>query len=328
MTCPFCPGGLTVDAATPVPGPDGVAYTCGQVSQFASFLMAEGDQCGVLLMAEALCCPEEPAGPCGFCSAGLTADADTPLPAGSDGNSYTCGQLTEFANLFDSNDDECNEMLLAEPLCCPPSNVCGFCSAGLTADADTPLPAGSDGNSYTCGQLTEFAKQVGIYDAECNEMLLAEPLCCPSFDQVCGFCSEGLTVDADTPLPVAPDGVTYTCSQLHAVVNFVKSGSDECNDMLMAEPICCPSSNFENDTSSNSEGGTSVPIDSSGEIDEPADSADESDPTEPDQDTVQSDPDNASDEDVIGTDEGSDASSLSAFSLASIFCTVIAYVVM
>ena len=268
MTCPFCPGGLTVDAATPVPGPDGVAYTCGQVSQFASFLMAEGDQCGDLLMAEALCCPEEPAGPC------------------------------------------------------------GFCSAGLTADADTPLPAGSDGNSYTCGQLTEFAKQVGIYDAECNEMLLAEPLCCPSFDQVCGFCSEGLTADADTPLPVAPDGVTYTCSQLHAVVNFVKSGSDECNDMLMAEPICCPSSNFENDTSSNSEGGTSVPIDSSGEIDEPADSADESDPTEPDQDTVQSDPDNASDEDVIGTDEGSDASSLSAVSIASIFCTVIAYVVM
>jgi len=225
-------------------------------------------------------------------------------------------------------------MLLGEQVCCPKSDPCGFCSEGLTADADTPVPAGSNGISYTCGQLYEFVGIVGSGSDDCNEMLLAEPLCCPSSNSEtstldkdesadtttdssgpCGFCSKGLTVDAKTSLPVAPDGVTYTCGQLYGVVNFVKSGSDECNDMLMAEPLCCPSFSSEEDTSE--------PINSTDEIDERADSADESDPREPDQDVVQSDPANVP-EDPVDTNEDSDASSLSAASLASILCIAIA----
>ncbi|EJK46452.1 ascorbate-dependent monooxygenase [Thalassiosira oceanica] len=250
----------------------------------------------------------------------------------SDGVSYTCGQLAEFVGLYNSDDDECKEMLLGEPFCCPKSDSCGFCSEGLTADADTPVPAGSNGISYTCGQLYEFVSIVGSGSDDCNEMLLAEPLCCPSSNSEtstldkdesadtttdssgpCGFCSKGLTVDAKTSLPVAPDGVTYTCGQLYGVVNFVKSGSDDCNDMLMAEPLCCPSSSSEEDTSE--------PINSTDEFDERADSADESDPG--DQDVVQSDPANIP-EDPVDTNEDSDASSLSAASLASILCIAIA----
>lgn len=335
--CPFCKG-LAVDSEMPIPETE---FTCGDLSGFAMFVDASTEDCTNMMLAETLCCQtkekEEPAGPCGFCSAGLTADAETSLPTASDGKSYTCGELTELVDSFDSGSDTCNEMLLAEPYCCPTSVPCGFCSAGLTADSDTSLPAGSDGISYTCGQLTAFVYVVGSGTKECSEMLLAEPLCCPpsnsetsavnedwSADTTtdsagpCGFCSKGLTVEAGTSLPVAPDGVTYTCGQLYGVVNFVKSGSVECNDMLMAEPFCCPSSDSDEDTS-----GT---INSTDETDEQADSTVESDLREPDQEAEQSDTANASEEEgAMDTDEDSGASSLSAVSLASILCTAIAY---
>ena len=115
--CPFCRG-LAVDSEKPIPETE---FTCGNLSGFAKFMKDGTEDCSEMMLAEALCC-SSPSSPCGFCSAGLTADADTPLPAGPDGVSYTCGQLTEFANIFDSDDDECGEMLLAEPLCCPSSN--------------------------------------------------------------------------------------------------------------------------------------------------------------------------------------------------------------
>merc|ERR1711862_916129 len=119
--------------------------------------------------------------------------------------------------------------------------------------------------------------------------------------------SEGLTVDAETSLPVAPDGVTYTCGQLSGFVNFVESGSDECNDMVTAEPLCCPSSRSEEDTS--------VPVNSTDETDE---LVDESDLGESDQ----SGPSDAFEDEVaMDTEENSDASSLSTVSLAFVLCT-------
>ena len=339
-TCTFCPGGLTVDADTSLPARmDGVAYTCGQILQFVFFLKAESDECSNILMAEPLCCPsDDGAGFCPFCK-GLAVDSEKPIPE----TEFTCGDLAGFTAFVEDGTEDCANMMLAEGLCCQtkgeeePAGPCGFCSAGLTADADTSLPAGSDGISYTCGQLTAFVYVVGSGTKECSEMLLAEPLCCPpsnsetsavnedwSADTTtdsggpCGFCSKGLTVDEGTSLPVAPDGVTYTCGQLFGVVNFVKSGSVECKDMLMAEPFCCPSSNSDEDASG--------PLNSKDETDEQADSTVESGPREPDQEAEQSDTANASEEEgAIDTDEDSKASSLSAVSLASILCTAIAY---
>ena len=334
-TCPFCPGGLTVDADTSLPaGPDGVSYTCGQISQFASFFKPEGDECSDILLAEPLCCPSGRL--CPFCK-GLAVDSEIPIPE----TEFTCGDLSGFAMFVDASTEDCTNMMLAETLCCQtkekeePAGPCGFCSAGLTADADTSLPTASDGISYTCGQLTAFVYVVGSGTKECNDMLLAEPLCCPpsnsetsvadedeSADATtdsggpCGFCSEGLTVDAETSLPVAPDGVTYTCGQLFGVVNFVKSGSDECDDMLRAEPICCPPSNSEEDTS--------VPINPTEETGE---QADEPGRMESDQDPDQSGSSDASeDEEAIDTNENSEASSLSTASLVLILCTSVAYV--
>ena len=115
-----------------------------------------------------------------------------------------------------------------------------------------------------------------------------------SSDGLCPFCS-GLAIDSEKPIPETE----FTCGNLSGFAKFMKDGTEDCSEMMLAEALCCSSP-----------------------------SADESDLGESDQEVEQSSPSDASeDEDAADTGEQSDAPDLWTVSPAIIHCAAfIAYV--
>lgn len=57
------------------------------------------------------------------------------------------------------------------------SKACPVCSGGLTVSENRIIPY-PEANGASCGQMLEFAA-AGVLRELCNEMMLAEAICCP-----------------------------------------------------------------------------------------------------------------------------------------------------
>ena len=122
-------------------------------------------------------CARPPA--CSFCPGGMP-DPDIAIPSAN----LTCEGLAKFSLDIEGPSPTCQQLKMAERLCCgggpmtAANNtnkvVCSFCPKGIS-NADFIVP-GSGGT--TCEELAVYANQSELVASECQNIQLAEPLCC------------------------------------------------------------------------------------------------------------------------------------------------------
>ena len=115
--CIVCSNGLYVDDDF-VPYPEsGNVFTCQEIVDWGMEYETDGsDVCEINLKSwEPICCPLSD--PCILCADGLTVDEDY-APYYNYGVLTTCGQIIDYADLFEATSDWCiNDVF--EPYCCP-----------------------------------------------------------------------------------------------------------------------------------------------------------------------------------------------------------------
>ena len=114
--------------------PESAGTTCEQLRDYVSFLDLKPDEesCLIYQSAEGVCCPRNEAGllnvdaaldaatgPCDFCPNGVAEDrVDAVVPEVE--NDETCGDLFEYTQTLLSSDIVCQQILLADSICCVP----------------------------------------------------------------------------------------------------------------------------------------------------------------------------------------------------------------
>ena len=166
-------------------------------------------------------------------------------------DSIGCSPELEFTDIddvglgrtFGTSNDQCDATespskaptTLSPTISKPPSQEilsCSFCQEGLV-EPSLEVP-GADGAS--CGEINAYSSFLTEGSSQCIEVKGAEILCCPS-GNVCPFCTEGLTVEDSVVIPGA-DGAT--CGEINDYVAVVQEGSTTCDDIQLAEVVCCP----------------------------------------------------------------------------------------
>lgn len=137
---------------------------------------------------------------CTFCPQGNSAGDDFIIPGSPDNT--TCGQLRDYAAYrgVKQNSDECQLWQPAEFFCCPSNDdeqssvisideamdaasngaaqdpsLCSFCPTGISAEEDYVVP---ESGGTTCGQLYGYAKSLEDGSEMCQQVQLAEQVCC------------------------------------------------------------------------------------------------------------------------------------------------------
>jgi secreted trypsin-like serine protease len=122
----------------------------------------------------------------------------------------------------------------------PNKTPCPVCSGGLTVPAARIIPY-PEANGASCAELLEYAA-AGVRTEVCEEMKLAEAICCPPQAATpCRVCSDGITVEGTLSVF---EGSTKTCGDLAVDSMVTEDGSDECTRMKSAEPVCCPAEDW------------------------------------------------------------------------------------
>ena len=209
--------------------------------------------------------------PCIICTDGT--DVDDFAPYAGNGDFRTCEILIDEAKLYEAGTDYCGWFESSELLCCYtiPEIPCNICPDGATA-GDDYVPE-YEGNTQTCSDLIESAKQFESGSDACVWYDIDVAFCCPpgetpapapmpvddttvatttvsptlapEVDNPCIICPNGATAGGD----VAPNGATAdydefqpkTCKELlDGMTNVaVEKGSDLCESMRKIEERCC-----------------------------------------------------------------------------------------
>jgi hypothetical protein len=118
--CIICPNGAFSDDHKPYAA-DGDFTTCAELIDAASKFESGSRDCGFAeFNDEYSCCYTAPVNPCNICPDGATvAGGDDYVPE-YEGNSASCSDLIEDANLYESGSFSCRLYDIDKGKCCPP----------------------------------------------------------------------------------------------------------------------------------------------------------------------------------------------------------------
>ncbi len=112
-------------------------------------------------------------------------------------------------------------------------NPCIVCPNGATA-GDNYVPE-YEGNTATCLELIEGAKQFESGSDSCGLYDVVTYCCPPEETSVCIFCPSGLS-NPDLILPTN-DGVT--CGMTLTYASSIVETDPDCATLILAEVLCC-----------------------------------------------------------------------------------------
>jgi len=217
--CQFCVNNITTDADIVVSQD---SETCGSFYETSRTIEEVSSQCKQIRPAQHTCCPEDAMWKmtaCAFCNNVFSSlDASLPVPGSNESNpegvDYTCEDLYFSAQMVMNDDSACKEIQLAESICCPEgqstaaeddvssvkSNMslaekeddeaedqgdvggaCVFCSGRVKTEFQSVIIPGPEANGATCNDLIGHSLTLES-GAECEQVLLAQALCCPGED--------------------------------------------------------------------------------------------------------------------------------------------------
>jgi hypothetical protein len=199
--CIICPDGATAgDDYVPEYIDNSVSRTtCKGFIDGAKQFESGSDACGLYDIDVAFCCPSPasvadsdvaPTTTASTLGAGTGADnlciicldgtaADDFAPHAEDGDSRTCADFIDEAKLYETGSDDCGWFEFQELYCCytMPVNPCIICPDGATA-GDDYVPD-YEGNTLTCSDLIESAKQFESGSDACVWYDIDVAYCCP-----------------------------------------------------------------------------------------------------------------------------------------------------
>jgi hypothetical protein len=199
--CIICPDGATAgDDYVPEYADNSVTRTtCKDLIDGAKRIESGSDACGLYDIDVAFCCPSPasvddsavaPTTTASTLGAGTGADnlciicldgtaADDFAPHAEDGDSRTCADFIDEAKLYETGSDDCGWFEFQELYCCytMPVNPCIICPDGATA-GDDYVPD-YEGNTLTCSDLIESAKQFESGSDACVWYDIDVAYCCP-----------------------------------------------------------------------------------------------------------------------------------------------------
>ena len=241
--CIICPGGATAGNDFAPFTDDGDFTTCAEFIDAYKLVDAGSADCGWAEMYELACCPTAPENPCVICQDGVTAiGGDDFTPYADSGDLVTCAELIQLASLFESGSHMCGYSEADELSCCPtvPENPCIVCPDGVTA-GDDYVPE-YEGNTATCSELIESAKQFEFGSSYCGLYDVDATYCCPSdpvVDNTCIICPDGATAGDDF-VPEAYIDSKLTCSDLIYAAESYEADSLWCELSKVGAVHCCP----------------------------------------------------------------------------------------
>ena len=136
--CIICPDGATAGDDFAPYSDSGNSMTCGELIDAAKSYEAQSAWCGLREVDGVYCCPNAPVDPCIICPFGAFAGDDFVLRP-STGSTTTCGQMIDFAVLFESGSQYCKLKEADESLCCP--LVEGITVAPSPTEITAPSPS-------------------------------------------------------------------------------------------------------------------------------------------------------------------------------------------
>ena len=199
--CIICPDGATAgDEYVPEYAWNSVTRaTCKDLIDWAKQFETGSDACGRYDIDVAYCCPSPasvddsavaPTTTASTLGAGTVADnpciicldgtaADDFAPHAEDGDSRTCADFIDEAKLYEPGSDDCGWFEFQELYCCYtiPEILCIICPDGATA-GDDYVPD-YEGNTLTCSDLIEGAKQFESGSDACGRYDIDVAYCCP-----------------------------------------------------------------------------------------------------------------------------------------------------
>jgi hypothetical protein len=199
--CNICPDGATAgdDYVPEYAGNSVTRATCKDLIESAKRIESGSDACGLYDIDVAYCCPSPApvddttvtattiastlntgtgvANPCIICPNGTAVDDFVPHPDNT--VLRTCAELIEAAKLSESGSENCGYFQLSELLCCyiAPEIPCNICPDGATA-GDDHVPE-YEGNTATCSDIIESAKQFESGSDACGWYATDVAYCCP-----------------------------------------------------------------------------------------------------------------------------------------------------
>jgi hypothetical protein len=241
--CIICPGGATAGNDFAPFTDDGDFTTCAEFIDFFKQSESGSEDCELAETYEQACCPTVPENPCVICQDGVTAiGGDDFTPYADSGDLVTCAELIQFARTFESGSYMCGYSELDELSCCPtvPENPCIICLDGVTA-GDDYVPE-YEGNTGTCSELIESAKQYESGSVACGLFDIDREHCCPTdpvVDNTCIICPDGATAGDDF-VPEAYRDSKLTCGDLIYAAESYEADSAWCELSYVDAVYCCP----------------------------------------------------------------------------------------
>jgi hypothetical protein len=212
---------------------NGDSRTCADLIDEAKQYESGTEDCGYAELHESKCCYTEPVNPCDICPDGVTATGGEDYVPEYDDNTATCVDLITGAMRFESGSDACALYDIDVEYCCPPEplpgNSCVICPNGPSTGFDDYTPYANDGDSRTCADLIDEAKQYESGTTGCGYAELHEWKCCNSEPvNRCIICPDGVTASLGDDYVPEYEGNTLTCANHIAGAMSFESGSDAC----------------------------------------------------------------------------------------------------
>ncbi len=245
--CIVCPNGPTTGLDDYPPyAASGDTRTCADLIAEAKEYESGTEDCGLAEFHEVGCCYTEPVNPCIICPGGVAASLGDDYVPEYEGNTATCADLIAGGMTFESGSDACALWEFVVGYCCPsdalPENTCIICSDGPSTGLDDYPPYAASGDSRTCADLIDEAKEYESGTEDCGYAELGEYACCFSEPvNPCIICPGGVTASLGDDYVPEYEGNTATCAGLVAGAMSFESGSDACEfayDIDIA--YCCP----------------------------------------------------------------------------------------
>ena len=250
--CEFCDAGLTVDPSALVPGTE---YTCGDLLGFSRENHdSSSEDCVGLHTVAPFCCPADPTpsitanttqtdgGICPFCPNGLSDETrDAPAP---EAQGATCNQVALYATSLAPDSSDCTDLAFLEPYCCPGGSGAPEPEAEASETAETTGEKGGGPDAETTEEEGADAESQAASEAESAATTTesqgeASEVPDETFNKVCGFCGVG-GVSPDAAGTEVPESSGLSCSDLFGYAQTLAEGAEDCDAVVLAEPLCCP----------------------------------------------------------------------------------------